>query len=75
VDAKEAAIIAKNYFEDTKSLKNFIFETISVKPDGNKWVIICTVQDLFDVERKNYRITVDSWGGILDVERIDPSSQ
>jgi hypothetical protein len=71
MDAKEAAILAKKYFEDTKSLRNFIFETISAKKDGENWIIICMVQDLFDVERKNYRITVEYAGNILDVERID----
>jgi hypothetical protein len=73
VDAKEAAILAKKYFEETKSLRNFIFETISVKKNVGNWLIVCMVQDLFAQEPKNYKITVSDEGEILDVERIDPS--
>jgi hypothetical protein len=74
MDAKEAAMLAKNYFEDTKSLRNFIFETISVKKDGENWVIICMVKDLFDDESKNYRIIASNTGEILDVEKFVSSS-
>lgn len=41
MNAKDAAIAAKKYFEETKSLIKFIFETISVKREGDKWIVIC----------------------------------
>ena len=73
MDAKNAAIAAKKYFEETKSLIKFIFETISVKKEGDKWVVICMVQDLFDEQGKKFRIIVDREGEIMDVEKIDQS--
>ncbi len=74
VDAKDAAIAAKKYFEDTKSLIKFIFETISVKKEGENWVVICLVQDLFEEEGKKFKVIVDDGGEILDVEKIDQST-
>jgi hypothetical protein len=44
---------ARKYFEDTKSLMKFIFETDSVKKDGENWVVICSVQDSFEKAAKN----------------------
>ena len=73
MNAKDAAIAAKKYFEETKSLIKFIFETISVKRDGDKWVVISMVQDLFDVEGKKFKIIVDNEGEIMDVEKSDQS--
>jgi len=43
MDAKGAAMAAKKYFQDTKSIIKFIFETISVKKDGDNWEVICLV--------------------------------
>lgn len=73
MNAKDAAISARKYFEETKSLTRFIFETISVKKEGNAWVVICVVQDLFDEKGKQFKILVDNEGGIMDVEKIDQS--
>lgn len=73
MNAKYAGIAAKKYFEETKSLIKFIFETISVKRDGDKWIVICMVQDLFDEEAKKFRIIVDNEGEIMDVEKVDQS--
>jgi hypothetical protein len=73
MNAKDAGIAAKKYFEETKSLIKFIFETISVKRDGDKWIVICMVQDLFDEEAKKFKIIVDNEGEIMDVEKIDQS--
>ncbi|MDD2754464.1 MAG: hypothetical protein PHS80_02935 [Methanothrix sp.] len=73
MNAKDAGIAAKRYFEETKSLIKFIFETISVKRDGDKWIVICMVQDLFDEEAKKFKIIVDNEGEIMDVEKIDQS--
>jgi hypothetical protein len=73
MNAKDAGIAAKKYFEETKSLIKFIFETISVKRDGDKWIVICMVQDLFEEEAKKFKIIVDNEGEIMDVEKIDQS--
>jgi pyruvate kinase len=73
VDAKSAAITAKNFFEDTKTLRKFIFETASVKRDGENWVILCLVQDLFEDVGKKFKVIVDDKGEILEVEKIDQS--
>jgi hypothetical protein len=71
MNAKEAAIAARKYFEETKSILKFIFETVSVKKEGDKWVVICLVQDLFEEDAKTFKLIVDDEGEILDVERID----
>jgi hypothetical protein len=73
MNAKDAAIAAKKYFEETKSLIKFIFETISVKREGDKWIVICMVQDLFDEKAKQFKLTVDNEGEIMDVEKVDQS--
>ncbi len=71
MNAKDAGIAAKKYFEETKSLIKFIFETVSVKREGDKWTVICIVQDLFEDEGKKFKIIVDNEGEVLDVEKID----
>ncbi len=71
MNAKDAGIAAKKYFEETKSLIKFIFETVSVKREGDKWTVICMVQDLFEDEGKKFKIIVDNEGEVLDVEKID----
>ena len=73
MNAKDAAIAARKYFEETKSLIKFIFETISVKKEGDNWIVVCTVQDLFEEEAKSFRIIVSDEGEIMDVEKIDQS--
>ncbi len=73
VDAKDAAIIAKKYFEDAKTLKKFIFETASVKKDGENWTVVCLVQDLFEDVGKKFELIMDDEGEILEVEKIDQS--
>jgi hypothetical protein len=73
MDAKAAAIAAKRYFEDTKSLIKFIFETVSVKREGENWVVICLIQDLFEDVGKKFKVIVSNEGDILDVEKIDQS--
>lgn len=70
MDAKEAAMAAKRYFQDTKTLTKFIFETISAKRDAERWVVICLVQDLFEEEGKKFRLIVTSEGEILEVEML-----
>lgn len=71
MNAKDAAIAARKYFEETKSLMKFIFETVSVKKEADKWIVICSVQDLFEEDAKMFKLIVDDAGEIMDVERID----
>ena len=73
MNAKDAGIAARKYFEETKSLIKFIFETVSVKKEGDNWIVICTVQDLFEEEAKRFRIIMSEEGEIMDVEKIDQS--
>ena len=73
MNAKDAAIAARKYFEETKSLIKFIFETLSVKKEGDNWIVVCTVQDLFDEEAKRFKVIVSDEGEIMDVEKIDQS--
>jgi hypothetical protein len=73
MDAKEAAMAAKRYFQDTKTLTKFIFETVSAKRDAENWVVICLVQDLFEEDGKEFRLIVNNEGEILEVEMIDKS--
>ena len=49
----------------------FIFETVSVKKESDRWVVICLVQDLFEEDTKMFKLIVDDSGDIQDVERID----
>ncbi len=73
MNAKDSAIAARKYFEETKSLIKFIFETVSVKKEGDNWIVVCTVQDLFEEEAKRFRVIVSDAGEIMDVEKIDQS--
>ncbi len=71
MDAKEAAMAAKRYFQDTKTLTKFIFETVSAKRDAERWVVVCLVQDLFEEEGKKFKLIVNNEGEILGVEMLD----
>ena len=73
MDAKDAAIAAKRYFMETKTITKFIFETISAKRDADDWVLICLVQDLFEDEGKKFRLMLNEDGEIMDVEMLDNS--
>ncbi len=71
MDAREASMATKRYFEDTKTLTKFIFETVSVKRDTDNWAVICIVQDLFEEDGKKFRLIVNNEGEILEVETLD----
>lgn len=73
MDAKGAAIVAKRYFQETKTITKFIFETISAKRDADGWVVICLVQDLFEDEGKKFRLIVNGEAEIMEVEMLDKS--
>jgi hypothetical protein len=73
MDAKGAAIVAKRYFQETKTITKFIFETISAKRDADGWVVICLVQDLFEDEGKKFRLMLNEDEEIMDVGMLNNS--
>ncbi|MBC2698630.1 MAG: hypothetical protein HF976_04465 [ANME-2 cluster archaeon] len=48
IDAKWAAIIAKKYFEETKTTTYFLFETSKVTKEDDLWVVNCDVKNIFE---------------------------
>jgi len=71
IDAKGAAIIAKKYFEETKTHSFFLFETSCVRKDDDLWIIDCDVKNIFEEETKRYRLIIDDDGTIMDVQMHD----
>jgi len=70
--AKEAALAAKNYFEETKTQKYFLFETSKVVHMDEQWMVQCEVKNIFDEETRKYEVIIsDESGDIVDVNRID----
>lgn len=71
LDAKEAAVTAKKYFEETKTTTPyFLFETTKVMRQDGLWVVECEVRDVFEDESKKYTVMInDEDGSIVDVER------
>ncbi len=75
LDAKDAAIIAKQYFVDTKGHLYFLFETITtVYDDEGYWIIDCEVKNMFEEESREYLIRIrDEDSTIADVEIKQPA--
>ncbi len=71
IDAKGAAIIAKKYFEETKTTTYFLFETSKVTKEDDLWIIDCDVKNIFEDETKRYRLIIDDDGTIMDVQMYD----
>jgi len=70
LDAKDAAIIARKYFEETKTHHYFLFETVKTSYNGKKehWIVDCEVKDIFEVGSREYLVRVRDDGTISDVE-------
>jgi hypothetical protein len=70
LDAKDAAKIAKNYFEETKTHHYFFFETIKIAYDDKRyWIVDCEVKNIFEEESREYLVRIrDEDGTIDDVE-------
>ncbi len=70
LDATEAAKIAKNYFEETKTHHYFLFETIKiVYDDEGYWTVGCEVKNIFEEESREYLVRIrDEDGTIAEVE-------
>ena len=75
LDAKDAAIIAKRYFEETKGHLYFSFETIKTTyDDEGHWIVDCEVKNLFEAESREYLVRIrDEDGTIADVEIKQPA--
>jgi len=70
LDAKDAATIAKKYFEETKGHLYFLFDTIKIVYDGEGyWIVGCEVKNIFEEEIREYLVRIrDEDGTIADVE-------
>ncbi|MEA1944646.1 MAG: hypothetical protein U9N07_04840 [Euryarchaeota archaeon] len=71
LDAKGAAIIAKKYFEETKTHPYFLFETIKTTYNDEEgcWIIDCEVKNIFEEESREYLVRImDEDSTIADVE-------
>lgn len=76
LDAKDAAKIAKKYFEETKTHHYFLFETIKTTYDDEEryWIVDCEVKNIFEEESREYLVRIrDEDGAIADVEIKQPA--
>jgi len=75
LDAKDAATIAKKYFEETKGHLYFLFETITTEYDDEEyWIVDCEVKNIFEEESREYLVRIrDEDGTIADVEIKQPA--
>ena len=72
IDAKKAAVAAKNYFEEIKTHSYFLFETSKVEHMDEQWMVRCEVKNVFEDETRKYEVIIsDESGDIVDVNRID----
>lgn len=73
MDAKEATMIVREYFDSIKKIK-FVFDVRNVDFDesDNTWTITCDVWNVFEEEPVSYKVGVDDeTGDILYVEEIE----
>lgn len=67
MDAKEATMVVREYFESTKKIR-FIFDVKNVEKIKNNWSIKCNVQNLFEEKPFSYEVLVDDeTGNILEI--------
>ena len=71
IDAKGAAIIAKKFFEETKTTTYFLFETSKVTKEDDLWLVKCEVKNIFEEQTKKYTMIIDEDGTIMDVRMYD----
>lgn len=73
MDAKEATMVVREYFESIKKIK-FMFDVRNVVFDDSKniWVITCDVWNVFEEEPISYEVGVDDETGDIEyVEEIE----
>ncbi len=73
MDAKEATMVVREYFESIKKIK-FIFDVRNVEYDDteNMWIVTCDVQNVFEEEPISYEVGVDDETGDIEyVEEIE----
>ena len=70
LDAKGAVIIARKYFEETKTHHYFMFETVKTSYNDKEehWIVDCDVKDIFEADSREYLVRVRDDGAISDVE-------
>ena len=72
MDAKEAALVAKKYFAETKSTTYFLFDAPNVRRMNGQWKVDCEIKELFEQLVQKFELTIDDEdGAILDVKRLD----
>ncbi len=73
MDAKEAALVARSYFIETKGTSYFLFETNKVETKDGIWEIECEIKDIVGGEKwRHYTILIDDVeGAIKDILRHD----
>lgn len=72
MDAKEATMAVREYFENIKKIK-FFFEVKNVNLDesNKKWSVICVIQNVFEEIPHSFKVGVDNkTGDILYVTEI-----
>ncbi len=73
MDAKDATMIARQYFDLIKKTK-FFFDVTSATydQDEKEWEIRCTVTNPFDEEPHFYLVTIDNeTEEILEVDEVE----
>ncbi len=73
MDAKEATMVVRDYFDSIKKIK-FIFDVRDVKFDEEdyRWIITCDVQNVFEEVPISYEVGVDDETGDIEyVEKIE----
>ncbi len=74
LDATQAAKIAKNYFEETKTHPYFLFETIKIVcDDEGYWTVGCEVKNIFEEESREYLVRIRDADGTIDEVEITGS--
>ncbi|NJD75675.1 MAG: hypothetical protein FIB08_01075 [Candidatus Methanoperedens sp.] len=72
MDAKQATMAVRDYFESIKKIK-FFFEVKNVELDNikQKWTVICMIQNVFEEIPHSFKVGVDNrTGDILYVKEI-----
>ena len=77
MDAREASMAVKKYFQDVKTHNMFLFDPIDVRmdEDDETWIVTCQVKDVFG-EPVMYEVEVDDeTGEILSVNELEEEEE
>ncbi|MCZ7399518.1 MAG: hypothetical protein O8C62_07545 [Candidatus Methanoperedens sp.] len=71
MDARDAGIIARKYFEDSSGNTYFVFETNKVEQTEGIWKVDCQIKSMFGERKwKRYIILIKDDGTILDINSV-----